>query len=107
MIMEPILMLVNSAPSSAHARRAWQTARTLHAQGHSMTVFLLQDGVLAGLEREKDARGLPPEIRCQVLGEDLQLRGFAPSDLGAHVQVADYATLVDLFGVHSRVMGAF
>lgn len=104
--MEPILMLVNSAPSSANAQRAWQTARTLHAQGHPVTLFLIQDGVLAGLERETHVRNLPPEISCQVLSEDLLLRGFALSDLGAHVQIADYAQLVDLFDQHTRVIGA-
>ncbi len=104
--MEPILLLVNSAPSSSNAQRAWQTARMLREQGHPVTVFLMQDGVLAGLEGETPLSKLPPDIRCHVLGEDLALRGFAPSDLGAHVEMADYAELVDLLDQHPRVIGA-
>ena len=33
--MESVLLLVNSAPSSVNAQRAWQLARTLCEQGKS------------------------------------------------------------------------
>ena len=104
--MEPILLLVNSAPSSVNAQRAWQTAQSLHEQGHAVTVFLIQDGVLAGLNGETALRDLPREITSYVLGEDLQLRGFTQLKLRERVQVADYARLVDLFDQHTRVIGA-
>ena len=101
-----VLILVNSTPSSANARRAWQTALTLHDQGHSITLFLIQDGVLAALNGETALRDLPSDISCYVLGEDLALRGFTPLKLHKQVQVADYAQLVDLFDQHARVIGA-
>lgn len=103
--MEPILLLITSAPSSADAQRAWQTARTLSDQGHPVTLFLLQDGVLAGLE-QVTMPDLPPDIRCHVLDEDLALRGFAPLDLHKHVEAANYGKLIDLFDDHTRVIGA-
>ncbi|MEW6404314.1 MAG: DsrH/TusB family sulfur metabolism protein [Chloroflexota bacterium] len=104
--MKSILMLVNSTPSSANAQRTWQLARTLHEQGHSVTLFLIQDGVLAALNGETALRGLPRGIGCYVLGEDLALRGFTPLKLREQFQVADYAQLVDLFDQHTRVIGA-
>ena len=104
--MEPILMLINSAPSSPNASRAWQTARTLHEQGHPVTLFLIQDGVLAALNGEAALGDLPSDIGCYVLGEDLALRGFTPLKLREQVQVADCARLVDLFDQHTRVIGA-
>ena len=104
--MESILLLVNSAPASPSAQRAWQMAHTLQGQGHPVTLFLIQDGVLAGLDGETSVRDLPPEIRCHVLGEDLALRGFTGLDLGPQVRVADYTQLVELFDQHARVIGA-
>ena len=104
--MEPILMLINSAPSSPNASRARQMARTLHKQGHPVTLFLIQDGVLAALNGETALRDLPRGIGCYALNEDLTLRGFTPLKLSEQVQVADYARLVDLFDQHTRVIGA-
>lgn len=104
--MDSILLLVNSVPSSVNAQRAWQLGRTLHEQGQSVSLFLLQDGVLGALEGEPALREFPPDIACYVLGEDLALRGFTPLKLRAQVQVADYARLADLFAQHTRVIGA-
>ena len=104
--MDSILLLVNSAPSSVNAQRAWPLARTLHEQGQSVSLFLLQDGVLAALNGETALRDLPREIACYALGEDLTLRGFTPLKLREQVQVADYTRLVDLFDQHTRVIGA-
>ncbi len=104
--METVLMLMNSAPSSANAQRAWQMANTLREQGNTVTVFLLQDGVLAALKGEAVLSNLPREISCYALGEDLQLRGFTPLKLRERVHVADYARLVELFDQHTRVIGA-
>ena len=104
--MESVLLLVNSAPSSVNAQRAWQLARTLCEQGKSVSLFLLQDGVLAALNGETGLRELPREIACYALGEDLTLRGFTPLKVREQVQVADYARLVDLFDQHTRVIGA-
>lgn len=104
--METVLMLVNSAPSSGNAKRAWQLARMLHAQGQAVSLILAQDGVLAALQGETALRDLPHEIACYALGEDLTLRGFVPHQVREQVQIADYARLVGLFDQHTRVVGA-
>lgn len=104
--MVTVLILVNNAPSSVNAQRAWQIARTLHEQGHPVTLFLIQDGVLAALNGETALGDLPSDIGCYVLGEDLALRGFTPLKLREQVQVADYTQLVALFAQHTRVIGA-
>lgn len=106
MTMESVLMLVSSAPSSANAQRAWQLARTLYEQGQAVSLFLLQDGVLAALQGETALRDLPREICCYALSEDLTLRGFTPLKVREQVQITDYARLVNLFDQHTRVIGA-
>ncbi len=118
--MESILLLLNSAPSNPNAARAFQTARTLRAQGHAVSMFLLQDAVLAALKVEglgsaqpngdgassSPGQALNAGVSMYVLGEDLALRGFNPLKLTDGIRVADYAQLVELFEQHSRVIGA-
>jgi sulfur relay protein TusB/DsrH len=118
--MESILLLLHSAPSNPNAARAFQTALTLRAQGRSVSMFLLQDAVLAGLKVESfnsaqanrdganslAVQALKAGVSMYALGEDLALRGFDPSKLPDGVRVADYAQLVDLFDQHTRVIGA-
>ena len=105
-MMEQVLLLINSVPSSMNAQRAWHMAQTLHAQGHRVTLFLIQDGVLAAQKGEAALRDLPQDVACYALGEDLQLRGFVSSDLHVKTQVADYTQLIDLFEGNHRVIGA-
>jgi sulfur relay protein TusB/DsrH len=118
--MESILLLLNSAPSNPNAARAFQAALTLRAQGHAVSMFLLQDAVLAALKVESlesaqpngdgasssAAQALNAGVSMYALGEDLALRGFDPSKLPDGVCVADYVLLVDLFDQHTRVIGA-
>ncbi|MBI5301020.1 MAG: sulfurtransferase complex subunit TusB [Chloroflexi bacterium] len=104
--MDTVLMLVNSAPSSVNAQRAWQLTRTFHEQGQAVSLFLAQDGVLAALQGETALRELPHEIACYALSEDLYLRGFTPRQVREQIQVVEYARLVDLFDQHTRVIGA-
>ncbi len=103
--MESVLLLVNGAPSSPNAQRAWQIAQTLRDQGNRVTLFLIQDGVLAARKGESALHDLG-DLACYALGEDLQLRGFAASNLREQVKIADYGRLVDLFDQHERVIGA-
>lgn len=104
--MDSILLLVNSAPSTANAQRAWQMAHTLHGQGYPVTLFLIQDGVLAAGPGAAALRELPRDIVCYALAEDLRLRGLV-SDVPSRIREAGYAQLVDLFGENARVIGAF
>ncbi len=108
--MDSVLFLLNSPPSSPHTTRAFDLALELHTQGKSVSVFLLQDAVLSGLEtngaHSRVGRILGAGIPLYALGEDLRMRGFADSKLWYGVRVADYAQLVDLFDTHTRVVGA-
>ncbi len=93
--MERIAMLVAGSPNSGSTRRAFHLAETLAAQGHTVTLGLLEDGVLAGVS---DRSGLPVGA-CQailVLADDLELRGFGAGSLRPGCQTCDYGDLVDL-----------
>ncbi|MBI4671897.1 MAG: DsrE family protein [Chloroflexi bacterium] len=110
--MDSILFLLNSTPSSPNAARAFMAALTLRTQGHPVSLCLMQDAVLAGLETGEDgvnartAHVLQAGVSMYALGEDLALRGFTPQKLYAGIQVADYPQLLDLFEQHARVIGA-
>ena len=117
--MEPILLLVNSAPSSPNLKRAFGSALALKEQGHPVSMFLLQDAVLAGLREEgldrsqpnssgahpHAAQALNAGVSLYSLVEDLALRGYAASNLWDGIQAGDYGQLVDLFDRHTRVIG--
>ncbi len=45
--MERIAVLIASSPTSPSAGRAFQLIRDLSAQGHSVTLCLLEDGIYA------------------------------------------------------------
>lgn len=107
--MDSVLFLLNSPPSNPNTNRAFDLALGLRAQGKSVSIFLLQDAVLSGLEvtaSSRVGRILGAGISVYALGEDLQMRGFAESALWYGVRVADYAQLADLFDAHARVIGA-
>ncbi|HEY3366120.1 MAG TPA: DsrH/TusB family sulfur metabolism protein [Symbiobacteriaceae bacterium] len=105
--MERIAVLVASSPTSASAERAFQLIRDLSAQGHAVTLGLLEDGVLAA------AGGLPevPLAACaavKVLAGDLALRGMAAGSLRPGCQPCEYGDLVDLLMEQSdRTLGVF
>src|SRR5574337_461571 len=97
--MGSVLVWINSAPSSTNLASAFQIALRLRAQDHAVSIFLAQDAVLAGVRAPREtpvADALHAGITTYALGEDLQLRGFAPATLRDGVQLADYAQLVDL-----------
>jgi sulfur relay protein TusB/DsrH len=110
--MEPILLLANSAPSNPNLERAFQSALALKAQGHPVSMFLLQDAVLAGLKGDGtggaswSGRALSAGVTIFALNEDLSMRGFSAAELWDGIQAADYGRLVDLFDQHTRVIGA-
>jgi hypothetical protein len=74
-------------------------ATALRARGREVSVFLLQNGVLAG---RAAARGTPilrlVEAGVTVLADDFSLRerGIGAGELGPGVQEASMGTLVDL-----------
>lgn len=108
--MEAFLFLIRSGPSSPQARTALETIEHLSRAGHPVSAFLLQDGVLAGLDSPaaNAARALASRATYRVLAEDLALRGFCEHDLAHGVMVAGHADLVEaMMEGHDRVLGAF
>ena len=104
--MESILILVNSAPSSSNVCEAFDLAVRLRQQGYLVSVFLIQDAVLAAVEGSLAGR-LAPDIDCYALDEDLALRGFAAQQLAPGVRAAGYSALVELMlERHDKVIGA-
>jgi len=93
--MKSILILISSAPSSSNACAAFDLATQLRQQGHRVSVFLLQDAVLAALAHTPNA-ALTPDIDCYALDEDLTLRGFGVHQLAPGVHSAGYSALVEL-----------
>jgi sulfur transfer complex TusBCD TusB component (DsrH family) len=75
------------------------TAAALHARGRAVTVFLVQNGVLAARAgaRGSHVRRLT-EAGVRVLADDFSLveRGIDPAELSADVAPASIGTLVDL-----------
>ncbi|MBI5880225.1 MAG: DsrE family protein [Chloroflexi bacterium] len=107
--MESVLVWINSAPSSSNLRGAFELALNMRAQGRTVSIFLAQDAVLAGVGAQGETpvvHALQAGIATYALSEDLHLRGFAPATMQEGVQLADYTQLVDLLAQHERVIGA-
>lgn len=105
--MERIAVLVASSPTAPSARRAFDLVRTLAAQGHTVSLGLLEDGVLAGTGN-LPAVPLKSCTAVLVLQEDLALRGFAADALPDSCRACSYGDLVHLMMEQSdRTLGVF
>ena len=73
-----------------------QTAITLKERGHSITVFLVQNGVLAARKNAGRLRRLV-EAGVTLLADDLSLRerGIATEELAQSIQESGIDRLVD------------
>ena len=75
------------------------TATALRGRGREVTVFLLQNGVLATREAARGSQ-VPRLVKAgvRVLADEFSLRerGIVAGELGAGVQEASIGTLVDL-----------
>lgn len=108
--METYLFLIRSGPRSPQVNTTYNSIKHLSQAGHPVSVFLLQDGVLTGLDSPwaNAARAMASHATFRVLAEDLALRGFCEHDLGQGVKAAGYAELVEaMMEGHDRVLGAF
>src|SRR6185295_13242119 len=76
-----------------------ETASALHQRGHEVTVFMVQNGVLA---TRKEARGICmsqlTSIGVTLLADDFSLceRGIQPAELQPGITPAPIEVLVDL-----------
>lgn len=77
-----IAVLLKSGPGTENAERALQTASDMLAQGHTVSLFLMQEGVRfccpdPGLSKVINIQKLIGEnLDVHVLTQDAQLRGI-------------------------------
>lgn len=108
--MGSFLFLMRNGPRSPQVNTVVNTLKQLSQAGNPVTVFLVQDGVLAGLDSPwaNATRAQTPGATYRVLAEDLALRGLCEHDLGAGVKPAGYPDLVNaIMEEYERVLGAF
>lgn len=108
--MESYVFLMRSGPRSPQVNTVINSIKRLSKAGHPMSVFLLQDGVLAGLDAPwaNATRAQIPCVSFRVLDQDLTLRGLCEHDLGTGVKVTGYPELVTAIMEESdRVLGTF
>jgi sulfur relay protein TusB/DsrH len=108
--MESFLFLIRSGPRSPQVNTVFNTIKHLSQGGHAVSVFLLQDGVLAAIDSPwaNATRAMAFRATFRVLAEDLTLRGLCEKNLSPGVTAASYAELVEaMMEGHDRVLGAF
>jgi sulfur relay (sulfurtransferase) complex TusBCD TusD component (DsrE family) len=106
-----IAILLKSAPCTDEADRALQTASDMLAQGHSVSLFLLQEAVRFCGPRLKrtdsmDLRRLiENNLEVQVLAQDANMRGIDVSTSAQPVSGGSYESLIELLESSERVVG--
>ena len=106
-----IAVLMKSGPCTDEADRALQTAADMVAQGHTVSLFLLQEAVRFCLPAAKcsNSRGLlelmDKNLEVHVLAHDAELRGIDvhPSEQG--ILSGTYDSLIALLESCDRVVG--
>ncbi|MHB9144517.1 MAG: DsrH/TusB family sulfur metabolism protein [Symbiobacteriia bacterium] len=105
--MERIAVLVASNPGTPAAGRAFQLVRDLSAQGHQITLVLLEDAVVGSTGRLSEVP-LEQSTAVMVLAEDLALRGIDLAGLHPACRSCTYAEIIDQVMVkNDRTLGAF
>jgi sulfur relay (sulfurtransferase) complex TusBCD TusD component (DsrE family) len=106
-----IAILLKSGPGTDAAARALQTAADMLAQGHSVSLYLLQEAVRfchSGLKCS-NFNGLQEligkKLDVHVLAQDAELRGIDGPSAGQAVSDGSYESLVDLMAACDRVVG--
>jgi sulfur transfer complex TusBCD TusB component (DsrH family) len=104
-------LLLKSGPGSDNAVRALQTAGDMLAAGHSVSLFLLQEGVRLcspgpgpsgpiGLQALMDR-----DLEVHVLTDDARLRGIDAVAGRPDLLAGSYESLVDLMESCDQVIG--
>ena len=80
---DDLLILISSPPNNPKALSALRLTQALRGEGRSVSLCLLQDGVLLALARQAAERipALTSEIKVYALGEDLKMRGFGSQEV--------------------------
>ena len=106
-----IAILLKNGPCTDEAGRALQTAGDMLAEGHSVSLYLLQEAVRFCRPRAECANTakladlIGKDLRVNVLTPDAELRGVAVATAGPAISEGSYETLVDLVTSCDRVVG--
>jgi sulfur relay (sulfurtransferase) complex TusBCD TusD component (DsrE family) len=106
-----IAVLLKSGPCTDEAARALQTVADMLAQGHAVSLYLLQEAVRFSQPRAdclnaaklKDL--IAKNLEVNVLTRDAELRGIDVSAAGPTISYGSYEALVDLMTSCDRVVG--
>ena len=105
--MARYLLIESSSPwESGTAAEFYRLARDLAGQGHEITLFLVQNGVLAARAGAREAGLADLATRARILADDFSLRerGIAAADLRPPVRPAAIETVVDLLADGARAI---
>jgi sulfur relay (sulfurtransferase) complex TusBCD TusD component (DsrE family) len=106
-----IAILLKSGPCTDEADRALQTASDMLAQGHTVSLFLLQEAVrfCGPAIKCSNSMGLQElidiNLEVHVLTHDADLRGIDVHSLGEPISGGSYQSLIDLLECCDRVVG--
>jgi sulfur relay (sulfurtransferase) complex TusBCD TusD component (DsrE family) len=106
-----IAVLLKSGPCTDEADRAFQTAADMVAQGHTVSLFLLQEAVRFCLSSVKcsNSRGLlelmDKNLEVHVLAHDAELRGIDVHLSEQGILSGTYDSLIALLESCDRVVG--
>jgi len=106
-----IAILLKSGPCTDEADRALQTAADMLAQGHTVSLYLLQEAVRfcrpamkysssMGLQKLIDSN-----LDVHVLSADARMRGIDTPPANGKIADGSYDTLIDLLDSCDRVAG--
>ena len=97
--MERYLLIESRSPwESGATAEFYRLARDLAGQGHEVTLYLVQNGVLAARAGAREAGLADVASHARVLADDFSLRerGIAVKDLRATVKSGAIETVVDM-----------
>jgi sulfur relay (sulfurtransferase) complex TusBCD TusD component (DsrE family) len=106
-----IAILLKSGPCTDRAERALQTAADMLAQGHTVSLYLLQEAVRfcrSGMKCSNSMglqKLIEKNLSVHVLTRDAELRGIDAPSAGQAILDGTYETLVDLMESCDRVVG--
>jgi sulfur relay (sulfurtransferase) complex TusBCD TusD component (DsrE family) len=106
-----IAILLKNGPCTDEAGRALQTAGDMLAQGHAVSLYLLQEAVRFCRPRTTCSNTaflqalMDKNLEVSVLTCDAELRGIDVSGAGLAISDGTYESLVDLMASCDRVFG--
>jgi sulfur relay (sulfurtransferase) complex TusBCD TusD component (DsrE family) len=106
-----VTMLLKSGPCTDEADFALRAAADMLEQGHTVSLFLLQEAVrfCGPVIKRSDSMDLRPllskNLEVHVLAHDAELRGVDVQSMSQPISRGSYESLIDLLESSERVVG--